>query len=66
LAPIQIKKSLHFGLPAHRLIWRALVELAYFRLVVTPQAVAARVAAQGSGEAVREALGVLEADGPAG
>ena len=33
-----------FSLPAHRLIWRAMVDLAYCRLWIDPQTVAARLA----------------------
>jgi len=33
-----------FSLPAHRLIWRAMVDLAYRRLWIDPQTVAARLA----------------------
>jgi hypothetical protein len=48
-----------FSLPAHRLIWRALVELAYRRLGITPRAVAAQVARLGAGEEARQAVGIL-------
>jgi len=49
-----------FELPAHRLIWRALVGLAYLRLGVTPRAVAEQVAQMGQGEAVCQAVSMLE------
>jgi len=49
-----------FGLPAHRLIWRALVELAYRRLGITPGAVAAGVARLGASEEARQAVRLLE------
>ena len=45
-----------FQRPAHRLIWKALVALAYQGLEISPRAVAARL---GGSEALAEALHIL-------
>ncbi len=48
-----------FQRPAHRLIWKALVALAYQGLEISPRAVAARLARSGGGEMLEEALRIL-------
>ncbi len=57
-APVLPPLNSHdFQRPAHRLIWKALVALAFQGLEISPRAVAARLPQEaGSGEALAESL----------